>query len=328
MKPKILITGLAPQAAIDMLRQAGEVELNPDPEHPWSRKELLERVARNDFLYTNPGNRIDAEFMDANPKIKVIAQMAVGYDNIDIPAATARGIPVTHTPGVLTETTADAAWVLMMSVARRIVEADRFMRSEKATEWKPNRFMGSDIHGKTLGIIGFGRIGKAMARRARGFDMNVIYYDAIKASPTEEDALAATFRPFDDLLREADFVTIHTLYSPSTHHLIDERALSLMKRSAFLVNAARGPIVDEKALVRALQSGQIAGAALDVFEQEPLVEPELRNMENVVLVPHIGSATPETRQATGVLAAQNLIAVIEGRRPPNLINPQVWPKVD
>jgi len=324
MTPNILVTQLVPQPAIDLLKAAGEVELNPDPEHVYSREELLERVARNDYLYSMLTNQIDEEVMAVNPNLKVIAQMAVGYDNIDVAAATARGIPVTHTPGVLTETTADTAWVLLMTVARRIVEADKFMRAGRYKAWGPMLLMGTDVHGKTLGILGFGRIGKAMARRAKGFHMKVIYYDEVRAPAEEEQALSAEYRPFDDVIAEADFITVHTPYAPSTHHLLGEREFARMKNTAYVVNTARGPIIDEKALVKALNDGQIAGAGLDVYEREPAMEPELRDMNQVVLLPHIGSASLETRTAMALMAARNLIAVIRGERPPNLVNPEVW----
>lgn len=327
MKPRILVTQQVPQAAVDMLRAIGEVELNPRPECIMSRQELIEAVGRNDYLYCLLTDGVDAQVIAANPNLKIIANMAVGYDNVDIEAATARGIPVTNTPGVLTETTADLAWSLLLSVARRIVEADAYTRAGRFRAWGPMLMLGTDVYGKTLGIIGLGRIGQAVARRASGFDMNVLYYDAQRADERIERECRATFVALDELLSRSDFVTIHVPYLPTTHHLIGARELALMKPTAYLVNTARGPIVDEKALVAALANRQIAGAGLDVYEHEPQLEPGLVELPNTVLLPHIGSASLETRTKMAKMAASNVIAVIEGRRPPNLVNPQVYDSV-
>jgi glyoxylate reductase len=318
------LTQPIPEKGLEMLRAVGEVELNSDPGRLLSEQELMDGVARNDYLYCLLTDKITEKVLAANPKLKVVAQMAVGFDKVDVKAATARGIPVTNTPGVLTETTADTAWVLLMATARRVVEADNYMRSGKYKHWGPLLLTGTDVHGKTLGILGFGRIGKAMARRARGFDMKVLYYDEQRATAEEEKTPGVEYRSFEDVLREADFVTIHTPYMPSTHHLLGEKQFVMMKRTAFVINTARGPIIDEKAMVKALQNGEIAGAGLDVYEREPAMEPALATMQNVVVFPHIGSASVETRTKMAVMAAENVIAVINGKRPPNLVNPDAY----
>jgi glyoxylate reductase len=231
---------------------------------------------------------------------------------------------VTNTPGVLTDTTADFAWALLLAVARRVVEADRFVREGRFTGWGPMLMLGQDVHGKTLGIIGFGRIGRAVAKRATGFDMQVMYYDRVPADRKTERQLKARSVSLDELLAQSDYVSIHTDYNPQTHHLIGAPQLARMKRTAYLINTARGPIVDEAALVEALRAGQIAGAALDVFEHEPQVHPGLLDLPNVVLAPHIASASLDTRTAMALMAADNIIAVMRGERPPNLVNPQVY----
>ncbi len=258
---------------------------------------------------------IDPEVLGTAPNLKVIANVAVGYDNIDLAAARRRGIIVTNTPDVLTETTADFAWALLMATARRVVKADKFLRAGK---WQGPEFrllLGSDIHGKTLGVIGFGRIGRAVARRALGFGMRVLYHDPNPADIAVERELNATVTDKATLLREADFVTLHCLLTSETRHLVDESALRTMKNTAFLINAARGPIVDEKALVRALTEQWIAGAGLDVYEEEPQVHPDLLRLDNVVLAPHIGSASRTTRLNMAMLAVNNCLAVFEGKAP-------------
>ena len=239
--------------------------------------------------------------------------MAVGFNNIDVAACKKRGIVVTNTPDVLTETTADFAWALLMAAARRVVAADRFARSGQWTRWQWDLLWGNDIYGKTLGIIGFGRIGRAVARRALGFNMRVLYHDTVRADAASERELKATYVERDALIRDSDFVSLHTLLIPETRHLIDERTLRLMKKTAILVNAARGPIVDEAALARALKEGWIAGAGLDVFEEEPKIHPGLRSLDNVTLAPHIASASLDTRLAMANLAVRNCVAVLEGK---------------
>jgi glyoxylate reductase len=262
--------------------------------------------------------------LDAAPDVKIVANMAVGYNNIDVAEATRRGIAVTNTPGVLTDTTADFAWALLMAVARRVVEADKFLREGKFHGWGPLMMVGQDVYGKTLGIIGFGRIGRAMAKRASGFDMKVLYYDRTPADDETNRALNARLVSMEELLEQSDYVTIHTDYNRETHHLISTPQLERMKSTAYLINTARGPIVDEAALVEALRSGQIAGAALDVFEKEPELYPGLVDLQNTVLVPHIASASLDTRTAMATMAADNIIAFMRGERPPNIVNPEVW----
>jgi glyoxylate reductase len=273
----------------------------------------MSRLADKEGLICHITDLIDDELLAAAPKLRVVANVAVGYNNIDLAAANRRGITVTNTPDVLTETTADFAWALLMATARRVVEADSYVRAGRWQTWDFSLLLGADVFGKTLGVIGFGRIGRAMARRAVGFKMKVLYHDVMKADPTIERELNATLVDRDTLLREADFVTVHTLLDAGSRHLIDAAALRSMKRSAFLINAARGPIVDEAALVQALTEGWIAGAGLDVFEQEPQVHPGLLPLANVVLAPHIASASQETRMAMAMLAVRNCLAVLAGQ---------------
>jgi lactate dehydrogenase-like 2-hydroxyacid dehydrogenase len=302
-----------------MLETACEVvEVNPH-DRALTRREFLEAVRGRDGLLCLLTETIDDEALDAAAGIRGIANYAVGYNNIDVAACTRRGIPVSNTPGVLTDTTADLAWALMFAVARRVVEGDRMVRSGGFIGWGPLMMLGTDITGKTLGIIGGGRIGTATAARAAGFSMRVLYTSRHRHEPIE--ALGAQYRSLDGLLREADFVSIHVPLTPETTHLIGARELSLMKPTAFLINTARGPIVDEKALVAALRERRIAGAGLDVFEREPELEPGLTDFDNVVLLPHVGSATVATRVKMGNTAAANLIAMLAGEDPPNCINP-------
>ncbi|MCX7716173.1 MAG: D-glycerate dehydrogenase, partial [Endomicrobia bacterium] len=263
--------------------------------------------------------------MDKAKNLKIIANYAVGFNNIDVKEATSRKIPVTNTPGVLTETTADLAFALLMSVARRIVESDRFLREGKFKGWAPMLFLGNDIYGKTIGIIGFGRIGQAVAKRALGFDMKVLYYDTNRVKPEIEKKYSAIYKSLSELLKESDFISIHVPLTQETYHLISDKEFDLMKPTSYLINTSRGPVVDEKALVRALKNKKIAGAALDVFENEPEVEAELIDMPNTVLVPHIGSATIETRTKMALMAAENIIAVlVENKIPPNIVNPEIY----
>jgi glyoxylate reductase len=265
---------------------------------------------------------IDDALLGECPDLRVVSNVAVGYNNVDVAAATRRGVIVTNTPDVLTDTTADFAWALLMATARGVVGADRYVRSGNWTQWDFGLFLGADVHGKTLGIVGFGRIGRAMAKRARGFDMRVLYQDAVAADADTERDLRATRVDLATLLGESDFVTLHTPLQPETRHLINASSLQAMKKSAFLINASRGPVVDEAALARALKEKWIAGAALDVFENEPHVHPDLLGLPNVVLAPHIGSASHDTRVKMSVLAVENCLAVLEGRRPPTPVNPE------
>jgi glyoxylate reductase len=291
-----------------------EVDYNGSDE-PLSRSELLSRLRGKAGLVCHIISTIDDGILSACPDLKVVANVAVGYNNIDVAAARRRGVVVTNTPDVLTETTADFAWALLMAAARRVVEADRYARSGQWRSWRWDLLWGADVHGKTLGLIGFGRIGRAVARRALGFDMRVLYHDTARADAAVERALNATAVDLETLLRQSDFVSLHTLLSAETRHLIDERTLRLMKPTAILVNAARGPVVDEGALVKALSAGWIRGAGLDVFEEEPTIHPGLLPLANVVLAPHVASASHDTRVAMATLAIRNCLAVLDGRPP-------------
>jgi glyoxylate reductase len=313
MAKSVLISRGLSEEALDLIPKDVTVDMNGH-ENPLSRQELLARLRGKDGLICQITDTIDDEVL-ATPGLKVVANVAVGYNNIDVAAAKRRGVVVTNTPDVLTETTADFAWALLLAAARRVVEADRYARSGQWTSWKWDLLWGADVHGKTLGIVGFGRIGRAVARRALGFQMRVLYHDAVRSAPDVERELKATFVDKDVLLRESDFITLHVLLSAETRHLIDERALRSLKKSAILVNAARGPIVDEAALARALAEKRIAAAGLDVFEEEPVIHPGLLSLTNVVLAPHIASASLETRIAMSTLAVKNCLAVLEGKAP-------------
>jgi glyoxylate reductase len=312
MPKSVFISNVLPREAIQIIPKEIAVELN-DTDQPLPKAELIRRLEGKDGLICHIISTIDAEVLAAAPGLKVVSNVAVGFNNIDVAAARKRGVVVTNTPDVLTETTADFAWTLLMAAARRVVEADHFARSGQWTRWQWDLLWGNDVHGKTLGIIGFGRIGRAVARRALGFGMRVLYHDAMRADAGTERELKAAYAERDVVLRESDFVSLHTLFIPETRHLIDERALRLMKKTAILVNAARGPIVDEAALVKALMEGWIAGAGLDVFEEEPKIHPGLLPLKNVVLAPHIASASLDTRLAMATLAVRNCLAVLDGK---------------
>jgi glyoxylate reductase len=289
------------------------------------RDRLLQDIEGRPGAVTLLTDKVDDELLDAaGDQLVIVANYAVGFDNIDLEACTRHDVLASNTPEVLTETTADTAWALMMAAARRVPEGDRFLRRKTPWIWGPEMMLGRDLHHKTLGIVGFGRIGHAMARRAQGFGMNVIYFDVYRPAPDVEQELGAEYRHLDDLLKEADFVTIHVNLSPETHHLINAERLTEMKSTAVLVNTSRGPVIDEHALAEALRDGEIFGAGLDVFEKEPEVDPLLLEQENAVVIPHLGSATVDTRIAMGMVAAENLISALEGRRPPNLLNPEAW----
>jgi glyoxylate reductase len=326
-RPKILVTQQIPKAAYQYLYAVGDVEANQQEGVIWSAEELLQRAPGHDYLYCLVTNTIDAHLLEActaaTPRLKLVANMAVGYNNIDVAAATRLNIAVTNTPGVLSDTTADLTFGLLMATARRISEGERFLRAGKFTGWDPLLLCGTDVHHATLGIIGMGRIGKLVARRASGFDMKVLYHNRQRLSAEEEQRYDATYVSLEELLHQSDFVCLQAPYSPETHHLIGEKELQMMKPGSFLINTARGPMVDEKALVQALQRGTIAGAGLDVFEHEPAVEPELLDMENVVLLPHIGSASQQTRTRMATMASENIAAHASGLRPPNILNPEV-----
>ncbi len=312
MPHKVFVSRYLPPKALDRLRATAEVDYH-DGEEGLTKSELIGRLTGADGLVCHITDTVDEEVLSASPKLRVISNVAVGYNNIDLAAARRHNVVVTNTPDVLTETTADFAWTLMMATARRVVEADRFLRAGRWTTWDYNLLLGTDVYGATLGIVGFGRIGRAMARRALGFQMRVLYHDVHRADATDERELNATHAELETVLRESDFVTLHTLLNPGSRHLIGADALKLMKPTAYLINAARGPIVDESALADALAHGRLAGAGLDVFEDEPKVHPGLLALENVVLVPHIASASHATRMNMAMLAVNNCLAVLDGQ---------------
>jgi glyoxylate reductase len=319
---RIFVTWPMEREARAILERVGTVETSPsDLELPAS--ELARRVAECDALVPMGAHPVPEAILAAGPRLRVVAVAAAGYNLIDVAAATRRGILVTNAPGVLTETTADLAWALMLAIARRLPEGDRFVRAGKWTGVHWSLMMGTDVHGATLGIIGLGRIGRAVARRAQGFGMRVLYHSR-RRDPEAERTLAVEYRGKADLLGEADFVVLTVPLSAETRHLIGAAELARMKPTAFLINVARGPVVDEAALVEALRAGRIAGAGLDVFEEEPKVHPGLLELENLALTPHIGSASRATRLKMATLAAENCLAALEGRRPPNLVNPEAW----
>lgn len=319
-KHKVFVTRELPERGLRIIKKRFDAEVWADSAPP-PKKVVIQKVAKVDALASLLTDKIDAEVFDVAPNLKIIAQFAVGYDNIDIKEATKRGIYVTNTPGVLTETTADFAWVLLMAVARRVVEADKYIRSGKwKVGWHPTMILGRDVYGATLGIVGLGRIGAAVAKRATGFDMRTLYYSATR-KPNLEKTLGLEFADLDTLLQKSDFVSIHVPLMEKTYHLIDERKLKLMKETACLINNSRGPVVDEKALYKALTEGWIAGAALDVFEHEPTsIDNPLLKLDNVVVAPHISSSSHETRSRMAEMVAENLIAFFEGKIPPNLVN--------
>lgn len=317
----VYVTRMLPQPAMDLLAEHCDVEVNPE-DRVLHRSELLEKVQGRDAVIPLLTDTIDAEVFDAAKNAKIFANYAVGYNNIDIPAATARGILVSNTPGVLTDATADMAWTLLMAAARRVVEGDKFTRAGRFKGWGPMMLLGQEVTGKTLGIIGSGRIGSEFALRAEGFRMRIIYTD-IKPNPAMEAETGALFVDQETLLQEADFVALHVPLTPETHHLISEKELKMMKKSAVLVNTSRGPVIDEIALARALKAGEIWAAGLDVYEWEPEITPDLLELDNVVLLPHIASATFETRTKMGLMAVENVLAAMRGEQPPNCLNPEV-----
>jgi glyoxylate reductase len=322
---KILVTQNIPAEAYSLLETIGEVDGNHDSTVTWSAEELLARAPGHDYVLCMVTNTIDEQLLQActeqKPRLKLVANMAVGYNNIDVAAATRLGVLVTNTPGVLSDTTADLAFGLLIATARRMGEAERYLRDGKFSGWLPDLLVGAEVHHATLGLIGAGRIGQIMAKRAGGFDMTVLYYNRHRLPLEEEVQWGLHYVTLQELLRQSDFMSIHVPYSQETYHLIGLDELRQMKNTAILINAARGPIVDEKALVHALREGVIAGAGLDVFEREPIVEPELLTMENVVLLPHIGSASVKTRTQMALIASENIVAHAAGKQPPNVVNP-------
>ena len=317
-KPAIFSTRQLFQAARTILDEHFQVDYWKGDK--LSRADLLKHVADKDGLVCLLTEKVDEELLSAAPKLRIAATVSVGYDNIDVPACTKHKVVATNTPGVLDDTTADFAWTLLMAVARRLLEGDSWMRSGSWNGWDLDQLVGGDVWGKTLGVLGFGRIGRGVARRALGFQMRVLYNDAVRAPADVEKELNAEFVDRDRLFRESDFVSLHVPLLPDTRHLISKDNLEKMKRTAFLVNTSRGPVVDEAALAEALENGKIAGAALDVFEHEPKVHPALLTRKDVILTPHIASASLETRTKMAVMAANNVVALFEGRRPPNALN--------
>ncbi len=321
-RPNVLVTRPIMEEPMRVLRERCDVTIHENA-FGIPREELLEVVRGRDAIITMLTEKVDAEFLAAaGPQLRIVANHAVGFDNIDVAACTAAGVLATNTPDVLTETTADTAFALLMSAARRIGEGERFLRARTSWIWGPLMMLGQDVHHKTIGIVGFGRIGQAVARRARGFGMRVLYSDAVQMPPEVETETGAERRELNDLLAEADFVSIHTNLTPETRHLFGADAFARMKPTAVLVNTSRGPVVDESALADALVAGEIFAAGLDVFEREPEVEERLLSLENVVVIPHLGSATVDTRDAMGHLAVRNVFAALDGERPPTLLNPE------
>jgi glyoxylate reductase len=319
MSRRVFITRVIPQVGLDIVREAvEEMEVWPD-ELPPPRDALLAKVRGIDGLLALLTDRVDDELLEAaGPQLKVVSNFAVGYDNIDVPACTRRGIAVGNTPGVLTETTADLAFALLMAVARRLPEARDYVREDRWQTWGPLLLLGKDLHGATLGLVGFGRIGREMARRAGGFGMRVLYHDLVRAEPEVEAALNATRVPLDELLAKADLVSLHTVLSAETHHLIDAAALARMKTGAILINTSRGPVVDQEALADALRSGHLFGAGLDVTDPEPLrADHPLVQLPNCLIVPHIASASERTRDRMAEKAARNLVAGLRGEPLPD-----------
>jgi len=322
-KPKVYVTRELPERGLKIVKQYFDTEVWAEYAPP-PKKVIIEKAKNADALASLLSDKIDTEVFDAAPKLKIVAQMAVGFDNIDVQEATKRGIYVTNTPEVLTDTTADFAWALLMAIARRVVEADKYVRTGQwKVGWHPSMMQGRDIYGATIGVVGAGRIGFGVAKRAVGFNMKVLFYDVIPR-PEMEKELGAKKVDLDTLFKESDFVSIHVPLMKETYHLVNADRLKLMKKTAYLINNSRGPVVDEKALYEALKEGRIAGAGLDVFEQEPTpVDNPLLKLDNVVVAPHISSASYETRSKMAEMVAENLVAFFEGRKPPNLVNPDV-----
>ncbi|MCW3993824.1 MAG: glyoxylate reductase [Candidatus Bathyarchaeota archaeon] len=323
LKPKVYVTREIPERGLKTIRERFDAEVWPEYGPP-PKKVIIEKARNVDAVVSLLSDKIDAEVFDAAPRLKIVAQMAVGFDNIDVKLATKRGIYVTNTPEVLTETTADFAWALLMAVARRVVEADRYVRTGKwKVSWHPSMLLGRDVHGATIGIVGAGRIGSSVAKRAKGFNMKILYYDVV-SRPELEKELGAKNVDLDTLFKKSNFISIHVPLTKQTYHMINEEKLRLMKKTAYLINNSRGAVIDEKALYRALKEEWIAGAGLDVFEQEPTpVNDPLLSLDNVVAAPHISSSSHETRSRMAEMVAENLTAFFEGRIPPNLVNREV-----
>jgi len=322
----VYVTRMLPKPAMELLKENCQVEINPE-DRVLSKKELLEKVKGRDAVLCLLTDTVSEKVLEAaGPACKIFANYAVGYNNIDIKSATKGGIIVTNTPGVLTNTTADLAWSLLFAVARRIVESDKYTREEEFKGWAPMLFLGRDITGKTLGVIGTGRVGANFAKKSKGFEMKLLYNDLRRNEKFEEET-AATYVDKETLLRESDFISIHVPLLPTTKHMIGKKEFKLMKKTAVLINTSRGPVIEEKALVKALKEGEIWGAGLDVYENEPALESGLAELDNVVIVPHIGSATVETRTSMALMAAKNIIAVLKGETPLQCVNPEVLKKI-
>ena len=320
-KPKVYVTRKLPQKSLDMIEEECDMEVNSH-DRALTRGELEKAIQGIDGLLCLLTDNIDEDLLKLNPDLQVVANYAVGYDNIDVEACTEKGILVSNTPGVLTDTTADLAWTLLLATARRVVEADKFTKAGKYEGWSPMLLMGGDVYGKKLGIIGLGRIGKAVVKRAvGGFDMDVVYYDKFRDEEFEKD-YDLEYVEFEELLETSDFISVHTPLTPETEKMIGEEEFETMKDKAYLINTSRGAVIDEKALLQALRDDEIAGAGLDVYEDEPKLTPGLVGEDNVVLLPHIGSASVETRTEMATMAADNLIAGLKGEKMPNIVNPE------
>jgi lactate dehydrogenase-like 2-hydroxyacid dehydrogenase len=326
-RPRVFVARRLPEEGLSLLSEATDMDLWED-ELPPPRDVLLERVRGVDGLLSLLTDRVDDELLDAaGPGLRVVSNFAVGYDNVDVPACTKRGIPVGNTPGVLTETTADLAFALLMAAARRVVEGADYVRAGKWKTWGPLLLLGPDVHGATIGIVGFGRIGREVAKRARGFDMRILYHDVNRATPEDEAALGAEHAELDQLLRESDFVSLHVNLTGETRGLLDAAAFEQMKPTAIVINTSRGPVIDHDALRDALESGRIGGAALDVTDPEPIpADDPLVSMPNCLIVPHIASASGRTRGRMAEIAARNLLAGLRGEPLPHLVNPDVTPR--
>lgn len=323
MSERVFVTRRVFDEAIRFIGEHAEVTGNAT-DRVLDPGELRSAAAGSTGVLSLLTDRVDVAFLDACPSVRAVANFAVGFNNVDLGAATERGVLITNTPGVLTETTADFAWTLLMAAARRVTEADRFVREGRFTAWGPRMLLGHDVHGATLGVVGFGRIGQAVARRASGFGMTILYFDPQPVDPAVSGPLGAVRSSLDDLYARADFISLHVPLLAETTHLVSDAAFSRMKKTAIVVNTSRGPVIDEKALVRALVSGEIAGAGIDVYEREPEIEPELAGLDNVVLAPHIASGSHATRLRMCMMAAENLVSALRGERPPNLVNADAW----
>jgi lactate dehydrogenase-like 2-hydroxyacid dehydrogenase len=319
MKPKLLVTREVFDDTLEFLSQHCDVDAN-QADQAYTPDALAQKLSTREGLMCALTDKVDAALLARCPQLKAVANIAVGYNNVDVPACTARGIRVTNTPGVLDDSTADLAWALMLATARRITEVESYIRKGGWTGWKLKQWLGTDVHHATLGIVGMGRIGQAIAKRALGFDMKVIYNNRKRVAREIETRLNATYATIDELLAQSDFIILQVPYSPETHHLIGDAQLKRMKPTAILINSTRGGVVDDAALIAALRQGTVRAAGLDVFENEPKLNPGFLDLKNVVLAPHVGSSTEATRRAMAMLAARNLVAALSGDIPPNLVN--------